>query len=111
MSIFHSKIIQYFVGNKISNLSTTATVAIKHELIRSDQGNLCAYCGLFGLKKRTRYKCAGCHVPLCSMGTGKAVSDCFILCHSNDNLNKATIKRFEYMISNTNKKKRFTPNK
>ena len=103
---FKIKIIQSFVGTRITDISTSSTVTVKHELNRSNQRHMCAYCGLFGFKKRTRYKCAGCHVPLCSMGTGRTTSDCFTLCHSNDNLHKATIKRYEYMISNTNTNKK-----
>ena len=97
---FKMKLVQSLVGHKISSID--APIEIQHELVRSEQRNYCAYCALFSLKKRTRFKCSVCNVPLCSVGTGKSVSDCYALMHSNDNLKKATMKKSEAMMQTTN---------
>jgi hypothetical protein len=79
-----------------------------HELVKlpNNRRNLCAYCSLFKKKTRTRYKCAepNCNLPLCSIATGKTDVDCFAVCHSNENLRKATIARHRMILLKTNKK-------
>jgi hypothetical protein len=35
-------------------------------------------------KRRTRYQCAGCGVPLCSIDNGKVDNDCFTIAHETE---------------------------
>ena len=86
---FKLRLVQSFVGDKIN--ITTGPIPIAHELVRIDSRNYCAYCALFSIKKRTRFKCAACNIPLCSVGGGKSPVDCFALCHNNDEMRKDTI--------------------
>jgi hypothetical protein len=41
----------------------------------------CAYCALLSQTRRTRYKCIGCGVPLCLIGSGKVDHNCFAQAH------------------------------
>ena len=52
-------------------------------------------------------RCAGCNVPLCSVGTGHVDQDCFTLCHESDTTREMVIRKFEAMQKKTNK--RFLP--
>jgi hypothetical protein len=41
----------------------------------------CAYCALMSGMRQTTYQCAGCGVPLCSIGNGKVQDNCFTIAH------------------------------
>ena len=98
---FKKKLIMGLVGPKLAIVNRPIAT---HELVRSTRRHLCAYCGLYSRSKRTRYKCGhpDCNIPLCSMGTGRAELDCFALSHSNEEVRRVTVKKFEVMQQRTN---------
>jgi hypothetical protein len=105
---FKKHLVLALVGPKIHH--EIANPIIVHELTRTVIGRYrCAYCSLFSTsKKTTRYKCSGCNIPLCSIGSGKKDNDCFTLCHSNESLRKAAIAKHEAMLLKTNIDQRMT---
>ena len=104
---FKAKLIETFVGRKIGIGGPVAPVQVEHVPQRSSGRNNCAYCALFSVTRRTRFRCAGCNVPLCSVGTGHVDQDCFTLCHESDTTREMVIRKFETMQKKTNK--RFLP--
>jgi DNA polymerase III epsilon subunit-like protein len=103
---FKHKLIMSLVGDKLAMVPTTANVV--HEVTRTNQRHACAYCSLMGKYRRTRFKCAapGCQVPICSVGSGIADSDCFALSHRNEDIRKMTVEKFQCMLLKTNKDKK-----
>ena len=66
----------------------------------------CAYCALMGIpRKRTRYICKAncCQMPLCSVGAQEGNVDCYSICHSNQELWKATKVKHEQMMKSVTK--------
>ena len=66
----------------------------------------CAYCALMGIpRKRTRYICKAncCQMPLCSVGAQEGNVDCYSICHSNQELWKATKVKHEQMMKSYTK--------
>jgi hypothetical protein len=61
----------------------------------------CAYCALLSRTQRTRYKCLGCGVPLCSIGSGKVEDDCFALAHEKVEWRELVCKKFVAMQKRT----------
>lgn len=104
---FKAKLVETFVGRKIG-IGGTGTVIglqeVEHVPQRSNSRNICAYCALFSLTRRTRFRCAGCDVPLCSVGTGHVDKDCFTICHETEATREMVIRKFEAMKKKTNKK-------
>jgi hypothetical protein len=66
----------------------------------------CAYCALLSRTRRTRYKCIGCGVPLCSIGSGKVDDDCFAQAHETKERQNLVCKKYEAMQKRTTSKKK-----
>ena len=64
----------------------------------------CAYCALLSRTRRTRYKCVGCGVPLCSIGNGKVEEDCFAQAHESAERTALVCKKYEAMQKRTTPK-------
>jgi hypothetical protein len=58
-----------------------------------------AYCALMSKMHRTRYQCAGCGVPFCSIGSanGKVEDDCFTIAHETEDQREMVCKKYDKM--------------
>jgi hypothetical protein len=56
------------------------------------------------IMQRTRYKCIGCGVPLCSIGSGKVDNDCFAQAHETKERQNLVCKKYEAMQKRTTSK-------
>ena len=101
---FKQKIVFGLVGSRLEDIPKNPIT--KHELVKTEIRYRCSYCALFSVMKRTRFKCVACNIPLCSIGTCKNNEDCFALSHADENILKATTKKFEAMQTTTNKPKK-----
>ena len=101
---FKAKLIETFVGIKFGVGRPIGHQEIVHVPRRSNSRNNCAYCALFSLYRRTRFHCAGCEVPLCSLGSGHVDKDCFTICHESEKTREMVIRKFEAMKKKTNKR-------
>lgn len=86
---FKMKLVEGLIEKKIDDLYESADKEKEeqHMLVHvvGTTRFRCAYCSLmFGKSTRTRWKCVGCGVPLCSMGNGKVTSDCFAMAHESE---------------------------
>ena len=67
----------------------------------------CAYCALMGRKPRTRFMCAECGVPLCSMGNGRVNCDCFTEAHKTKEIVAMVLnKHHEMQLRNPQRNKK-----
>jgi len=57
----------------------------------------CAYCGVMTRETRTRFMCAECGVPLCSMGNGRVKCDCFTEAHKTKEIVAMVLKKHQQM--------------
>jgi hypothetical protein len=64
----------------------------------------CAYCALLSRTHRTRYKCIGCGVPLCSIGSGKVDNNCFAQAHETKERQILVCKKYQAMQKRTTSK-------
>ena len=101
---FKAKLIETFVGVKFGIGGPVGHQEVVHVPQRSNSRNICAYCALFSLYRRTRFRCAGCEVPLCSLGSGHVDKDCFTICHESKKTREMVIRKFEAMKKKTNKR-------
>jgi hypothetical protein len=56
-----------------------------------------AYCALMSKMHRTTYQCAGCGVPLYSIGNGKVEDDCFTIAHETEDQREMVCKKHDKM--------------
>jgi hypothetical protein len=79
---FKMQLVEGLVGRLIDSRSGQEEV-VEHTpvKIQGEVHSWCAYCTLLLRTRSTRYKCLGCGVPLCSIGSGKVVDNCFALAH------------------------------
>ena len=103
---FKEALIMSFVGAKLTNIE--ATLVATRVLERHDKKRIrCVYCGMFDSQKktRTRFKCAepSCNLPLCAVGHGNGIVDCFTLAHQNESIRRALVLRSAKMKSHCNK--------
>jgi GTP-binding protein EngB required for normal cell division len=47
--------------------------------------------------RKTRYQCAGCGVPLCSIGNGKVDDNCFTIAHETAERQELVCKKYDKM--------------
>ena len=67
----------------------------------------CAYCALMGRKPRTRFMCAECGVPLCSMGNGRVNCDYFTEAHKTKEIVAMVLnKHHEMQLRNPQRNKK-----
>ena len=97
---FKRRLVQTFIGHKLGKPSGHVT---EHVAVRSEGRHNCAYCALFSQTKRTRFRCECCKVPLCCVGTGFGMQDCFRLTHENEAITTAVRKKYEAMQMKTKK--------
>ena len=101
---FKLKLIEGFVGTKITSVVPVPR-NVEHVPERRNSRNRCAYCALFLARQtRTRFWCAACNVPLCSVGSGHVDQDCFTLCHQSDMMKNLVIKKYAAMKKTANHK-------
>jgi hypothetical protein len=55
------------------------------------------YCALMSKMHRTRYQCAGCGVPLCSIDNRKVEDDCFTIAHETEDQREMVCKKYDKM--------------
>jgi DNA polymerase III epsilon subunit-like protein len=65
----------------------------------------CAYCSMLSRFRRTRYQCAGCGVPLCSIGNGRVEDDCFTAAHETEDRRQMVCKRYQEVQKRYKKQK------
>mmetsp|Transcript_126734 Transcript_126734/g.364538 ORF Transcript_126734/g.364538 Transcript_126734/m.364538 type:complete len:609 (+) Transcript_126734:875-2701(+) len=99
---FKMMLVEGLIGKKVDDLFMTANQenSEQHMLVHVAGATRfrCAYCSLMhGTSSRTRWKCVGCGVPLCSVGNGKATSDCFALAHETEDRRKMVCNQYLLM--------------
>jgi hypothetical protein len=62
---FKEKLVLHLVGTRIITILTNI---LTHAFKKNEGQYLCAYCGLFSIWTRTRYKCNVCNIALCMVG-------------------------------------------
>ena len=99
---FKSELIQAFLGTQLQGIPDSV---VEHAPLCTDGQFRCAHCALFLEGRCTKIQCGapGCDLPLCSIGSGLAGQDCFIICHSNPDLHKAVLIKYKSMKKNVNK--------
>jgi hypothetical protein len=99
---FKMQLVEGLVGRLIYSQSGQEEV-VDHVPVKM-QGEVrsrCAYCALLLRTRRTRYKCLGCGVPLCSIGSGKVDNNCFALAHETVERRELVCKKFVAMQKRT----------
>ena len=83
---FKMQLVEDLVGRAIDDLFSSEEERLEHIPTHIEGGvrSRCAYCALLSRVRRTRYKCVGCGVPLCSIGSGKVEDDCFSIAHESE---------------------------
>ena len=108
---FKLQLIEGLVGKKIEDLFKDDDDEVEHVAVHID-GDVrmrCAFCALLSRQRRTRYKCRGCGIPLCSVGNGKVQDDCFTQAHESDERLDLVCKKYIAMQKRTtNKNKNIT---
>ena len=105
LSEFKTELVKKLLGERICKPAISLDAPEVHELVKSeDHRHLCTYCTLLGRipQRQTRYICRVCHLPLCSVGNGRAGSDCFAKAHANNNIHMACIEKQQAMKLRTN---------
>ena len=100
-SSVQDKMIEDLLGKSMEELRGDSGVReqAEHKCVLNPAGNRvkCAYCGLMSRNKRTRFQCAVCDVPLCSMGSGKAEEDCITEAHKSKQITEMVLKKHQQM--------------
>jgi hypothetical protein len=95
------KLVEDLVGRSINNLfeSGGQRTAEQHTPVHIADGvwPWYAYCALMSKMHRTRYQCAGCGVPLCSIGNRKVEDDCFTIAHETEYQREMVCKKYDKM--------------
>jgi hypothetical protein len=101
---FKRKLVEELVGKSWHDLYNDAPVDEETEEhvcvpIPSGQRVKCTWCALMSGHTRTRFQCAKCGVPLCSMGSGKVKVDCFAEAHKTEERKEMVLKKHLQMKS------------
>jgi len=101
---FKMQLVEGLVGIWMDNQPVEEEV--EHVPVHVQEGvrSWCAYCVLLLRTRRTRYKCIGCGVPLCSIGSGKVDDDCFAQAHESKERQNLVCKKYEAMQKQTTSK-------
>jgi hypothetical protein len=108
---FKMKLVDNFVGQDIDSLFESGGCAEDQHVpahITDKVRSLCVWCALMSRSRRTRYQCAKCGIPLCSIGNGRVEEDCFTAAReTGDRLEMVQRKNVEMKkrVRNTKKKK------
>ena len=100
---FKCNLVEYFISDRIRPIDRSPT--IEHVAVRMGNGQRqrCAYCAVFGRKKRTQYMCKSCKIPFCCIENGKCVIDCFMSAHENETIKQTVRNKFNTMEQSINK--------
>jgi hypothetical protein len=102
MVTFKEKLVMSLVGDRIVTIPSPIST---HVLTKNEGRYLCAYCGLFSVRTRTRYKCNECNIALCMVGNHGKAKNCFALCHASESVTKMCIAKYEAMPKKSKQKK------
>jgi hypothetical protein len=97
---FKMKLVEDLVGRSIDNLFDGKGGGGKQHTpvhIEGGQRARCAYCVLMSRTRRTRIQCAGCGVPLCSIGNGRIGDNCFTLAHETEDRWEMVCRKYDKM--------------
>jgi hypothetical protein len=97
---FKMKLVEDLVGRSIDNLFDGKGGGGEQHTpvhIKGGQRSRCAYCALMSRTRRTRIQCAGCGVPLCSIGNGRVGDDCFTLAHETEDWREMVYRKYDEM--------------
>jgi hypothetical protein len=81
---FKMKLVDNLVRKKIDSLFESGGCADDQHApvhITDEVRSLCVWCALMSRLRQTRYQCAKCGIPLCSIGNGRVEEDCFTAAH------------------------------
>jgi hypothetical protein len=111
LSQFKMQLIEDLVGKSANDLfsGSNADDVLEHICVPIPDGRRvkCAYCGIMTRECRTRYMCAACVVPLCSMGSGKVNYDCFTEAHkTQDRIEMVQKKHLQMQMKNPQRYKK-----
>ena len=84
---FKMKLVEDLVGNRIDRVFETQRGGCDQHTpvhLANEVRSLCVFCALMSRQRRTRYQCAKCGVPLCSIGNGRVQEDCFTVAHETE---------------------------
>jgi hypothetical protein len=96
---FKMKLKEDLVGRSIDNVFESGGGGGEQHTPVHIEGGVqlrCAYCALMSRMRRTWYQCAGCGVPLCSIGNGK-VGDCYTIAHETAKRQELVCKKYDKM--------------
>jgi hypothetical protein len=97
---FKMKLVEDLVGRSIDNLfDGEGGRGEQHTPVHIEGGQRlwCAYCALMSRTRRTRIQCAGCGVPLCSIGNGRVGDNCFTLAHETEDRRDMVCRKYDKM--------------
>jgi hypothetical protein len=97
---FKMKLVEDLVGRSIDNLFDGKGEGGEQHTpvhIEGGQRSWCAYCALMSRTRRTRIQCAGCGVPLCSIGNERVGDDCFTLTHETEDRREMVCRKYNEM--------------
>jgi hypothetical protein len=102
---FKMQLVEGLVGRLIDNESGQDEV-VEHVAVHIQGGirSQCAYCALLSRTRQTRYKCIGCGVPLCSIGSGKVDDNCLAQAHKSIERRELVCKKYMAMQKQTTSK-------
>jgi DNA polymerase III epsilon subunit-like protein len=105
---FKTKLVESLVGQKLKDLAREQDEVVEHTMVKLTENirQRCSYCALTGTQSRTRFMCAGCGVPYCSIGSGKTAKDCFALAHDNEQVREICVEKHAAQRKHTAKKRR-----
>ena len=100
---FKGYLVQAFLGNR---LQSVPEAVVSHFPTSSSGRNRCVHCAIFSRVRRTRFHCSApdCQLPLCLVGSGQGVQDCFSLCHGNPELLAAALIKYQAMKKKVNRR-------
>jgi hypothetical protein len=104
---FKMKLVEDLVGRNIDILFEGGGQVEQHTPVHIEGGVQlqCAYCALMSRMRRTRYQCAGCGVPLCSIGNGKVQDKCFKTAHETEERLEMVCKKHAAMKKRNRRQK------
>jgi hypothetical protein len=97
---FKIKLVEDLVGRSIDNpFDGKGGGGEQHTPVHIEGGqrSWSAYCALMSRTRRTRIQCAGCGVPLCSIGNGRVGDDFFTLAHETEDRQEMVCRKYDKM--------------
>jgi hypothetical protein len=104
---FKMKLVEDLVRRNINSLFQGGGQLEQHSPVHIEDGIRlrCAYCTLMSQMQRTRYQCAGCGVPLCSIGNRNVQDNCFTIAHETVERLEMVCKKHAEMKKRTRRQK------